>query len=185
MDGAPILMSLCHPQEKNCCPLHVAARAGQASQVELLIIYGADPGAVDPQGYTPAHYSRSALPGWWRIEPCFQGFVACVIGFVVAKSFIMSFFSHSEANHPELAEHLTECQYELTDRLAYYVSGRKPDHSSGQHWIIPEMADSLDMSDLAKEARAKLQSLPNHLFEELACDVFDEVRDNQGLGRMC
>lgn len=125
-------------KEKNCCPLHVAARAGQSSQVELLIVYGADPGAVDPQGYTPAHYS-------------------------------------SEANHPELAEHLTECQYELTDRLAYYVSGRKPDHSTGQHWIIPEMADSLDMSDLAKEARAKLQSLPNHLFEELACDVFDEV----------
>ncbi|KAG0710702.1 ARF GTPase-activating protein GIT2 [Chionoecetes opilio] len=125
-------------KEKSCCPLHVAARAGQASQVELLIVYGADPGAMDPQGYTAGHYG-------------------------------------SEANHPELAEHLIECQYELTDRLAYYVSGRKPDHSSGHHWIIPEMADSLDMSDLAKEARAKLQSLPNHLFEELACDVFDEV----------
>ncbi|XP_063866860.1 ARF GTPase-activating protein GIT2-like isoform X2 [Scylla paramamosain] len=125
-------------KEKNCCPLHVAARAGQSSQVELLIVYGADPGAVDPQGYTPAHYS-------------------------------------SEANYPEMADHLLECQYELTDRLAYYVSGRKPDHSTGHHWIIPEMADSLDMSDLAKEARAKLQSLPNHLFEELACDVYDEV----------
>ena len=77
-----------------------------------------------------------------------------------------------------MADHLLECQYELTDRLAYYVSGRKPDHSTGQHWIIPEMADSLDKSDLAKEARAKLQSLPNHLFEELACDVYDEVRDD-------
>ncbi|XP_050728595.1 ARF GTPase-activating protein GIT2-like isoform X2 [Eriocheir sinensis] len=125
-------------KEKNCCPLHVAARAGQSSQVELLIVYGADPGAVDPQGYTPAHYG-------------------------------------SEANHPELAGHLIECQYELTDRLAFYVSGRKPDHENGQHWIIPEMADSLDVSDLAKEARAKLQSLPNHLFEDLACDVYDEV----------
>lgn len=86
------------------------------------------------------------------------------------------FLSFSEANHPELAEHLIECQYELPDRLAFYVSGRKPDHNNGQHWIIPEMADSLDVSDLAKEARAKLQSLPNHLFEDLACDVFDEVR---------
>ena len=37
------------------------------------------------------------------------------------------------------------------------------------------MANSLDMSDLAKEARAKLQNLPNFLFEELACDVYDEV----------
>lgn len=81
----------------------------------------------------------------------------------------------SESNHPELAEHLIECQYEVSDRLAFYLSGRKPDHINGQHWIIPEMADSLDMSDLAKEARVKLQSLPNHLFEELACDVYDEV----------
>ncbi|XP_071542552.1 ARF GTPase-activating protein GIT2 isoform X3 [Panulirus ornatus] len=125
-------------KEKSCCPLHVAARAGQASQVELLIVYGADPGALDSQGNTPAHYA-------------------------------------SESNHPELAEHLIECQYEVSDRLAFYLSGRKPDHNNGQHWIIPEMADSLDMSDLAKEARVKLQSLPNHLFEELACDVYDEV----------
>ncbi|KAK3886364.1 hypothetical protein Pcinc_009469 [Petrolisthes cinctipes] len=125
-------------KEKGCCPLHVAARVGQASQVELLIVYGADPGATDSQSNTPAHYA-------------------------------------SESNHPELAEHLTDCQYEVTDRLAFYLSGRKPDHNTGQHWIIPEMADSLDMSDLAKEARAKLQSLPNHLFEELACDVYDEV----------
>lgn len=76
---------------------------------------------------------------------------------------------------------MIECQYELTDRLAFYVSGRKPDHNSGQHWIIPEMADSLDVSDLAKEARAKLQSLPNHLFEDLACDVFDEVRHKENI----
>lgn len=48
-------------QEKSCCPLHVAARAGQASQVELLILYGADPGAFDFQGNTPAHYARYVL----------------------------------------------------------------------------------------------------------------------------
>lgn len=125
-------------KEKNCCPLHVAARAGQSSQVELLMVYGADPGALDGQGNTPAHYA-------------------------------------SEANHLDLADHLVESQYELTDRLAFYLCGRKPDHTLGQHWIIPEMADSLDMSDLAKEARVKLQHLPNHLFEELACDVYDEV----------
>ncbi|XP_042886218.1 ARF GTPase-activating protein GIT2-like isoform X4 [Penaeus japonicus] len=125
-------------KEKNCCPLHVAAKAGQAAQVELLMVYGADPGAFDGQGNTPALYA-------------------------------------SEANHLDLAEHLVESQYELTDRLAFYLCGRKPDHTLGQHWIIPEMADSLDMSDLAKEARVKLQHLPNHLFEELACDVYDEV----------
>ncbi|CAL4098206.1 unnamed protein product, partial [Meganyctiphanes norvegica] len=125
-------------KEKGCCPLHVAARAGQAGQVELLMVYGADPGAPNSQRHTPEHFAR-------------------------------------EAGYSDLADHLVEYQYELTDRLAFYLCGRKPDHSLGQHWIIPEMADSLDLSDLAKEARVKLQNLPNHLFEELACDVYDEV----------
>ena len=37
-----------------------------------------------------------------------------------------------------------------------YVS----DHGKGQHFIIPEMADSsLDMSELAKQAKKKLQQV--------------------------
>uniref|UniRef100_A0A8D2LV66 GIT ArfGAP 2 n=1 Tax=Varanus komodoensis TaxID=61221 RepID=A0A8D2LV66_VARKO len=81
-----------------------------------------------------------------------------------------------QGGHHELAERLVEIQYELTDRLAFYLCGRKPDHKSGQHFIIPQMADSsLDLSELAKAAKKKLQSLNNHLFEELAMDVYDEV----------
>ncbi|CDQ66335.1 unnamed protein product [Oncorhynchus mykiss] len=50
------------------------------------------------------------------------------------------------------------------------------DHKNGQHFIVPQMADSsLDLSELAKAAKKKLQSLSNHLFEELAMDVYDEV----------
>ncbi|XP_038674194.1 ARF GTPase-activating protein GIT2a isoform X16 [Scyliorhinus canicula] len=83
-----------------------------------------------------------------------------------------------QAGHHELAERLVEIQYELTDRLAFFLCGRKPDHKNGQHFIIPQMADrllSLDLSELAKAAKKKLQSLSNHLFEELAMDVYDEV----------
>uniref|UniRef100_A0A8D0E6P5 GIT ArfGAP 2 n=1 Tax=Salvator merianae TaxID=96440 RepID=A0A8D0E6P5_SALMN len=81
-----------------------------------------------------------------------------------------------QGGHHELAERLVEIQYELTDRLAFYLCGRRPDHKSGQHFIIPQMADSsLDLSELAKAAKKKLQSLSNHLFEELAMDVYDEV----------
>ncbi|CAC5356184.1 GIT2 [Mytilus coruscus] len=76
----------------------------------------------------------------------------------------------------DLADRILELHYELTDRLAYYVCKRKPDHKNGIHFIIPEMADSsLDLSELAKQAKLKLQALPNHLFEELAMDVYDEV----------
>ncbi|XP_034727556.1 ARF GTPase-activating protein GIT2a isoform X11 [Etheostoma cragini] len=129
-----------HPEKGNT-PLHVAAKAGQVSQAELLTVYGADPGAPDSNGKTPIDHAR-------------------------------------EAGHHNLADRLVEIQYELTDRLAFYLCGRKPDHKNGQHFIVPQMADrniSLDLSELAKAAKKKLQSLSNHLFEELAMDVYDEV----------
>nr|XP_020762687.1 ARF GTPase-activating protein GIT2 isoform X7 [Odocoileus virginianus texanus] len=127
-----------HPEKGNT-PLHVASKAGQILQAELLAVYGADPGTQDSSGKTPVDYAR-------------------------------------QGGHHELAERLVEIQYELTDRLAFYLCGRKPDHKNGQHFIIPQMADSsLDMSELAKAAKKKLQSLSNHLFEELAMDVYDEV----------
>ncbi|OCT91117.1 ARF GTPase-activating protein GIT1 isoform X2 [Xenopus laevis] len=125
-----------HP-DKGTTPLHVAAKAGQILQAELLVVYGADPGAPDVNGRTPIDYGR-------------------------------------QAGHHDLADRLVECQYELTDRLAFYLCGRKPDHKNG-HYIIPQMADSLDLSELAKAAKKKLQALSNRLFEELAMDVYDEV----------
>ncbi|XP_048413514.1 ARF GTPase-activating protein GIT1 isoform X8 [Stegostoma tigrinum] len=143
-----------HP-EKGTTPLHVAAKAGQVHQAELLVVYGADPGAPDVNGRTPIDYAR-------------------------------------QANHHDLADRLVECQYELTDRLAYYLCGRRPDHKNG-HYVIPQMADrtrqkcmtqsSLDLSELAKAAKKKLQALNNRLFEELAMDVYDEVdrRENDAV----
>uniref|UniRef100_A0A671XXF3 G protein-coupled receptor kinase interacting ArfGAP 2b n=1 Tax=Sparus aurata TaxID=8175 RepID=A0A671XXF3_SPAAU len=127
-----------HPEKGNT-PLHIAAKAGQMLQAELLAVYGADPGALDSSGKTPIDYAR-------------------------------------QAGHQELAERLVEIQYELTDRLTFYLCGRRPGHRNGQHFIIPQMADSsLDLSEFAKAAKKKLQSLSNHQFEELAMDVYDEV----------
>ncbi|XP_030623070.1 ARF GTPase-activating protein GIT2b isoform X3 [Chanos chanos] len=127
-----------HPEKGNT-PLHVAAKAGQALQAELLTVYGADPGAPDSSGKTPIDYAK-------------------------------------QAGHQELADRLVEIQYELTDRLAFYLCGRRPDHKNGQHFIIPQIADSSqDLSELAKAAKKKLQSLSNRQFEELAMDVYDEV----------
>uniref|UniRef100_A0A8C1PNC8 G protein-coupled receptor kinase interacting ArfGAP 1 n=1 Tax=Cyprinus carpio TaxID=7962 RepID=A0A8C1PNC8_CYPCA len=121
-----------HP-EKGTTPLHVAAKAGQVLQAELLVVYGADPGAPDINGRTPIDYAR-------------------------------------QAGHVELAERLVECQYELTDRLAFYLCGRRPDHKNG-HYIIPQMADRY------------IVYLNNRLFEELAMDVYDEVdrRENDAV----
>uniref|UniRef100_A0A674C785 G protein-coupled receptor kinase interacting ArfGAP 2a n=1 Tax=Salmo trutta TaxID=8032 RepID=A0A674C785_SALTR len=124
--------------EKGNTPLHVAAKAGQVSQAELLTVYGADPGAPDSNAKTPINYAR-------------------------------------QAGYHDLADRLVEIQYELTDRLAFYLCGRKPSNRCIPPPPPPPMYSSLDLSELAKAAKKKLQSLSNHLFEELAMDVFDEV----------
>uniref|UniRef100_A0A673XVQ0 G protein-coupled receptor kinase interacting ArfGAP 2b n=1 Tax=Salmo trutta TaxID=8032 RepID=A0A673XVQ0_SALTR len=120
-----------HPEKGNS-PLHVAAKACQVSQAELLAVYGADPGALDTGGKTPVDYAR-------------------------------------QAGHQELADRLVEIQYELTDRLAFYLCGRRPDHRTGQHFIIPQMADSLKSlpwTFMMKWTEEKLMQV------ELTFDVF-------------
>lgn len=44
-------------QEKGTMPLHVAAQSGQALQIELLLIYGADPAGYDTNGKTPVEFA--------------------------------------------------------------------------------------------------------------------------------
>uniref|UniRef100_A0A668A530 G protein-coupled receptor kinase interacting ArfGAP 2b n=1 Tax=Myripristis murdjan TaxID=586833 RepID=A0A668A530_9TELE len=118
-----------HPEKGNT-PLHIAAKAGQMFQAELLAVYGADPGALDSGGKTPIDYAR-------------------------------------QAGHQELADRLVEIQYELTDQISKYV------HYFFYHVSVWNCG--LDLSEFAKAAKKKLQSLSNHQFEELAMDVYDEV----------
>ncbi|KAL2091836.1 hypothetical protein ACEWY4_011634 [Coilia grayii] len=147
-----------HPEKGNT-PLHVAAKAGQVSQAE-------------EKGNTPLHVAAKA-------GQVSQAELLTVYG---ADPGAPDSNGHTpidyarQAGHHELAERLVEIQYELTDRLAFYLCGRKPDHRSGENFIIPQLADSsADLTELAKAAKKKLQSLSNHLFEELAMDVYDEV----------
>uniref|UniRef100_A0A8C4ZRA8 GIT ArfGAP 1 n=1 Tax=Gadus morhua TaxID=8049 RepID=A0A8C4ZRA8_GADMO len=125
-----------HP-EKGTTPLHVAAKAGQILQAELLVVYGADPGAPDLHGRTPMDFAR-------------------------------------QAGQIELAERLVECQYELTDRLAFYLCGRRPGEP-------PQQLSAALGSSLA--CAVCVGQLNNRLFEELAMDVYDEVdrRENDAV----
>jgi len=123
-----------HP-EKNSTPLAVAGKAGQVCQVELLLVYGADPAAVDLTGKTASEHARTA-------------------GF------------------PALANRLNTAQYELSDRLSFFLGGRRPEHTGGKHYLIPE---GVPGSGDSKVARRKMTGLSNKVFEELAVDVYDEV----------
>lgn len=115
----------------------MAAKAGQASQVELLIVYGADLSAKDSKGNT-AHD--------------------------IAK----------QNKHISIADRLIEATYEVTDRLTHFLIGKKPDHSTSNHLLIPDQG-STEISEQLKIARGKLQLVPNKMFEELVMDLYDEV----------
>ena len=121
-----------HP-EKNSTPLSVAAKAGQVCQVELLLVYGADPAATDLLGKNAGEYARAG-------------------------------------GYHGLATRINNAQYELSDRISYFLCGKRPEHSSNNHYIIPEPP-----ADSSKVARKKMTGLNNKVFEELAIDVYDEV----------
>lgn len=107
-------------QEKGTTPLHVAAKAGQILQAELLVVYGADPGALDINRRTPMDYARyNWKHNYWKRDWNVEWMRIKNDVFIVSR----------QAGHVELAERLVECQYELTDRLAFYLCGRRPgDH---------------------------------------------------------
>ncbi|KAM8714536.1 hypothetical protein ACLKA7_014630 [Drosophila subpalustris] len=124
-------------EEKCSTPLHMAAKFGQASQVEMLLIYGADVNALDGNGMTPLELAKAN-------------------------------------NHTMIAERLLDAMYDVTDRLIMFMGGKKPDHASGRHLIIPE-TNGAEISEQLKIARGKLQLVPNKMFEELVMDLYDEV----------
>lgn len=76
--------------------------------------------------------------------------------------------------HNTIAERLMEATYEVTDRLSYFLTGKKPDHTKGTHLLIPEQNKN-EISEQLKIARGKLQLIPNKMFEELVMDLYDEV----------
>lgn len=88
-----------HTEKNSTTPLHVASKFGQSSQVELLLLYGADINAVDGNGNSCIDLAR-------------------------------------QNNFPQLAERLIEASYEVTDRIIYFLCGRKPDHTVCVHAAI-------------------------------------------------
>ena len=46
-----------------------------------------------------------------------------------------------ENGHTEISYRLIELMYELTDRLTFYLCGRRPDHKNGINYLIPALQD--------------------------------------------
>ena len=53
---------------------------------------------------------------------------------------LLPLLSFRIAGHHQLADRLIEMQYELADKLSFFLCGRKPMHSMGEHYLIPNVA---------------------------------------------
>lgn len=75
----------------------------------------------------------------------------------------------ASANQNAIMERLKDAPYQTTDRLSQFVSGKKPNHETGQHILIPEIQSNLS------ESGQLLQKLPDKVLSELMKDLYDEV----------
>ncbi|KHJ97186.1 ankyrin repeat protein [Oesophagostomum dentatum] len=167
--------------EKGNSPLHVAAKEGQAMQVELLYIYGADPLLCNAADQTAAQLARQ------------DGFVDIAnrldeLSFDLTNR--LSLFlcgrkpDHQHQQHfliPELTakntvetlrsvrlkiQALPDCAFEKLLQDVY------DEHQ--QHFLIPELTAKNTVETL-RSVRLKIQALPDCAFEKLLQDVYDEV----------
>lgn len=123
-----LTLSLSFLKEKGTTPLHVATRSSQRLQVELLLVYGADPTFPDAQGKTPIDYARYAK-NTQSVRNDFYNFYC--------------FRQHADK---DLVNRLVESQYEVTDKFINYLTHRKPDHQNGIHFILPQAGYKSDAS---------------------------------------
>lgn len=137
-------------EEKGSMPLHVAAKSGQAAQLELLIVFGADLAARDGAGCTAAevarHNGHTALADR-LLEAAYE-----------VTDRLAAFIGAPRADHAK-GRHLSVLPAPpiLSDAGAVQV------------------ANAAGIGEQLKIARGKLQLIPNKIFEELVMDVYDEI----------
>lgn len=151
--------------------LHASVRSSNLETSLRLLVQGADPNFFhDEKGSTPLHVAaRSGQQSQMELLLVYGADINALdsqgnTALDVAKA----------CKQTAIADRLIEAMYEVTDRLSYFLTGKKPDHASGQHLLIPDQSKK-EISEQLKIARGKLQLVPNRMFEELVMDLYDEV----------
>lgn len=73
----------------------------------------------------------------------------------------------------QLANRLIELEFEVTDKLSHFLSGRRPNHLKDVHFVIPEIAGQL--TEPVKKYKIQLQRLKDYAFERIIQDIYDEI----------
>jgi G protein-coupled receptor kinase interactor 2 len=85
-----------------------------------------------------------------------------------------------KANFLQIADRLLELQFELTDEISFFLCNKRPDHKSC-HFLIPDllMESIPHQEEMSRSTKENLRELPDHLFDELTKDVYDELDRRQ------
>uniref|UniRef100_A0A182T720 Arf-GAP domain-containing protein n=1 Tax=Anopheles maculatus TaxID=74869 RepID=A0A182T720_9DIPT len=141
--------------------LHASVRAGNLETSLRLLVQGADPNFYhEDKGSTPLHVAVKS--GQLSQIELLLVYGADVNALDAQGNTPLELAR--QAKHSVIAERLLEVMYEVTDRLTFFLIGKKPNHMSKK-----------EMSEQLKIARGKLQLVPNRMFEELVMDLYDEV----------
>jgi hypothetical protein len=84
-------------------------------------------------------------------------------------------------NYQHIVDRLLELQFELTDEFIYYATNKRVDHRTEVNLCLPDIDfDIYDyQNDETHGTKPKLEELPDHLFQELSKDVYDELDRRQ------
>uniref|UniRef100_A0A914QMP1 GIT Spa2 homology (SHD) domain-containing protein n=1 Tax=Panagrolaimus davidi TaxID=227884 RepID=A0A914QMP1_9BILA len=78
-----------------------------------------------------------------------------------------------QEGNDKLANRLIELEFEVTDKLSQFLSGRKPSHTKDVHFLLPELASQA--SESVKKYKLQVQRLNDKTFERLVQDIYDEI----------
>ena len=153
--------------------LHSSVRSSNLKTSLRLLAFGADPNYLHPEkGNTPLHVAAKSGQ-LTQMELLFAYGADPLLIDVNGKTPL----DYAKSAHREdIVERLIEFQFQVTDRLSYFLYGRKPDHKQGQHYLILPMSENQNEPfESFKESKTKLFNLTSQQFEVLAKDVYDEV----------
>uniref|UniRef100_A0A0K0ESS6 Arf-GAP domain-containing protein n=1 Tax=Strongyloides stercoralis TaxID=6248 RepID=A0A0K0ESS6_STRER len=136
-----------------------------------LLIHGANPNYVNYEtGETPLHIA--VKEGQLK-----QVELLCIYGANL-------YFNNNKEETPkdicqqngniDLLTRLLEIEFEMSDKISWFLCGKMPNHDKNIHFLIPDVVGS-QLNEKQKLVIKKYTSQNNDLFNSISQDIFDEV----------
>uniref|UniRef100_A0A5S6R4K2 Arf-GAP domain-containing protein n=1 Tax=Trichuris muris TaxID=70415 RepID=A0A5S6R4K2_TRIMR len=192
--------------ESGATPIHVAAREGQALQVELLFLYGADPAQPDFEGNVSSDLAESSGHQELArrlVELCFEAtdrlsYYLCgripdhrsSQHFLIPEVAVGQFDSNKQAKHrlqrlsDRAFEKLVQDVYDEVDRReidsAWAASLSAKAELVSERYVVPFLPVNADLAAPRNQRRQKLAKFNGREFAALLIDILNDAKRRKG-----